>query len=153
MDNATQMWRNAKGEKMGKVVVWMMMLMLMLTSCGGQTEEAVSDVPETDTIVEQEVPEVEPQPEVTSSPLEGKWVDEAGITELIVEGNKAVLNGRCMGTANGEELDFPNDYKETKAEFIDGNLYLTFTILDSVAEQTGVPKDHTITVMLTKVEE
>lgn len=141
---------------MRKVVVWMMMLTLMLTSCGGgQTEETVSETPETDTIVEQEVPEVEPQPqpEVTSSPLEGKWVDEAGITELIVEGNKAVLNGRCMGTANGEELDFPNDYKDTKAEFIDGNLYLTFTILDSVAEQTGVPKDHTITVMLTKVEE
>lgn len=131
----------------------MLLMMLMLTSCGGQTEEAVSDVPETDTIAEQEVPEVEPQPEVTKGPREGKWVDEAGITELIVEGNKAVLNGRCMGTANGEELDFPNDYKETKAEFIDGNLYLTFTILDSVAEQTGVPKDHTITVMLTKVEE
>lgn len=134
---------------MRKLIAVILMLMLMLASCGGNssTSDTGSDV---DYEVEQEAEE---EVEEEMSALEGKWVDDAGITELVVEGNNAVLNDRCVGTAYGEELDFPNDYKKTEASLIDGKLYLTVTPFDWVLEDADVPTDQTVTVELSKVEE
>lgn len=129
------------------------------------TKEAQVTTQETETEAEVEEPAAEEEPveeepavedeyeyegaEPTS--LQGKWTDEFGITSLVVKGNKAVLNDRCVGTADGTELDFPNDYKKVETELIDGKLYITITPFDWVLEQADLPKDTAMsTIVLTK---
>ena len=135
---------------MKKLITLTMAMMLMLTACGAGAEQTeyyevgpnAEYEAEHDYIFEEEV-----------SPLEGKWTDEYEILELVVDGNRAVLNGRMLGNVDGMDIDFPNDYKKTEAEFIDGDLYFTVTPFDWVLEEAGVQSGHTITIRLSKVED
>ena len=126
-------------------------MMLLLTACGVGASQTDTQPYDAEFEVEQDGFEVEDPKVKEVSPLEGKWTDDYEIMVLVVEGNKAVLNDMMIGNVNGMNIDFPNDYKKTEAEIIDGNLYLTVTPFDWVLEQAGVPADQTITTKLSKV--
>lgn len=141
------------------VLILVMAFTLILASCGSNTgSDMTSDENDSTTEAYEDVQE-DVQVGDSVSDYEGKWTDGLD-NELVIENGKAlltILGLSIVGTAHGDKIDFPNDYKKTEATFIDDRLVLTFTPFDYViegytSEGEDVPENITTTMTFTRVE-